>query len=121
MSSESDRLRVRRLLGDSRGAGGRRTFTREGRRAASELAHAARAAGESVRGTAKSLGVDEGTLFSWMRQFPSREASSFVPVLQVAAAPSSSANGSLVVTHGSGARVEGLSVEDVAYLFRRLG
>lgn len=122
MIGEHESARVRDLLGDAGGRGGRRVFSAAGKTAAAELAREGQRNGISVAKTAATLGVHAITLLKWMRSRPKGNAA-FASVVRVdpSELPRRAPRAEWVVEHRSGVRVVGLSVDDVAALFRSLG
>ena len=122
LRNEQELVRVRRLLGASRGRTGRRLYSREAKSAAATFGREERKSGVTVAAVAKSLGVHPITLGEWIRNAPQSEASRFVAVTLESERPASPlpATQAIVVHSASGLRIEGLSMAEVARLLREV-
>lgn len=100
--------------GRSKSAGGRVRFTEAARAAAVAVVERRREAGGSVLATARELGVEYQTLRRWMARV--KPAFRRVSLASTTQAPPAR----LVLTLPSGLQVEGLDIDGVAELVRRL-
>jgi transposase-like protein len=95
-------------------AGGARLFPIALRQRALEYAAQRGKAGATVSGIARELGVKPGTLMFWRTSVPRAKGSMRLVVVKAQAQTYS-------VVGGHGVRIDGLSLDEVASLFGKLG
>jgi transposase-like protein len=89
------------------------------RRAIVEHAAACHEVGISWAETARGVGIAAWTLIQWRKDFPKSQRAAFLPVAVVE--PPRQPHASLIVHGPAGLRIEGLALDGVVELIRRLG